>query len=126
MRTLLADGPLKQETEFVLHLDGTTVGEVDLDKLGGKTSATSKIVSETTLMSYLKKPDSQEIFVTANRTLYSGKKKQTLFFGSTNLLISVIYQNTSYPSIAKVSAHTQQVILYQQQRLTAPLYRRSW
>ena len=76
---LLTDGPLKQETEFVLHLDGTTVGEVDLDKLGGKTSATSKIVSETTLMSYLKKPDSQEIFVTANRTLYPGKKKQSLF-----------------------------------------------
>ena len=80
MRTLLADGPLKQETEFVLHLDGTTVGEVDLDKLGGKTSATSKIVSETTLMSYLKKPDSQEIFVTANRTLYPGKKAKFVLF----------------------------------------------
>ena len=108
----------------MLHLDGTTVGEVDLDKLGGKTTATSKIVSETTLMSYLKKPGSQEIFVTANRTLYPGKKKQTLvFFGSTNLLISVKYRNTSYPSIAKVSAHTQQLLLYQQQRLTVPLYK---
>lgn len=91
------NGPLKQETEFVLHLDGTTVGEVDLDKLGGKTSATSKIVSETTLMSYLKKPDSQEIFVTANRTLYPdipGKMTYTtIHVPSEKKLVSQYYKN---------------------------------
>jgi len=72
------NGPLKKESSFTLKIDNTTVTDVDLKTLGGIHGGTAEIVANS-LVTYLRKPGTTDVFMTAKRVLYPGNLKKMTY-----------------------------------------------
>merc|ERR1719320_1153211 len=72
------NGPLKRESSFILKIDKMTVTEVDLKSLGGINDATGEIVGNS-VITYLRKPGTTDVFLTAERRLYPGNTKKMTY-----------------------------------------------
>ena len=65
---LFSEGPYQEDYSFELIPDNTTRTDIDLGALGGPRKATAEFVGNV-LMTYLHKPDTDEIDVVAVREI---------------------------------------------------------
>ena len=69
---MVTEGPKQERFSYVLHTDNSTVSNIDLGKLGGNRETVAAFRGNS-LVSYLRKPGTNNVDVVATRTITPSK-----------------------------------------------------
>ena len=74
---MVTEGPKQERFSYILHTDNSTVSNIDLGKLGGNRE-TVAVFQGNSLVSYLRKPGTNNVDVVGTRTIAPSKIKWLL------------------------------------------------
>ena len=82
---MFTEGPKQERFSYVLHTDNSTVSNIDLGKLGGNRE-TVAVFQGNSLVSYLRKPGTNNVDVVGTRTI-APSKNMTFWLNRVSTLI---------------------------------------